>query len=286
MSAGYGGRGGQYAQTNNSFGVNGQDGAPSYLSFLNSRVEFRAFGGKGGNGGIVGQINSTDDYFSFGGSIPNMMPTPTSIIGGPGGVGRASATYTINNENSANLKMINENPIGGYIKSYISNNELVPPNNQHWLPFSWITGLKFNGNYNVPSPVAPTGGGGGGGFLNTTLLGTSRITSENLNRNLSHAYLGGRGGFHTQNNNGPVSLGGSTYSTGIVDFERPDSVIFYNTIVGVGGNGGSNAPSKIFSPEQGKKYGGGGGGGGASRNSNTVQNGAHGAQGSIIIIEE
>jgi hypothetical protein len=276
-------RGGKGSLVNNTNGENGFDGFDTLVSFLNLTQTFVAFGGKGGRGGIVGEIDSIYDYYTYGGAISNITPSTGLIIGGPGGVGRASLSYVINNLQSANLKLTDENLSSGYSMTYTMNGEIIPPNNTHWLPFKWLN-LPFNGNYNRPSLIAPTGGGGGGGRLNTTILNKNVQVNLNGNntttRQLDHAWIPGRGGFQ-QNVMLPNSIG-----------EQPSETALFNTIVGVGGNGGSFAYNKIFTPQNGKFYGGGGGGGAAGRAfiiNGTVfysQDGGNGARGSITIIEE
>jgi hypothetical protein len=284
--ASFGGRG---LTTNNSNGQKGSDGFPSYVTFLNGRHTYSAEGGRGGEGGVVGESNSEDDYFAYGGAVPNILPSPVLLIGGPGGVGRASATWFLSetDANSAGLQISQERLDLGYNITYTVGNVIIPPNHAHDLPFWWPNTAAFNGNYNRPSPVAPTGGGGGGGRINTILeskfVHYDVAGNRTLQRQLYNAYLPGRGGYLV----GPINFSGMLFTRGVRagSGDSPNAHYFFNTLIGAGGNGGSKAPNKEFTPENGKKFGGGGGGGGASR-STSGQNGRNGANGCITIIEE
>jgi len=252
---GAGGSGGLGAITNNSDGLNGGDGHDTIL-LINSKELIVANGGKGGEGGKMWNnipgVSSRNDGVALvrGGLVlSHYIDTDNLIIGGPGGYGRSSKTDPAYD-------------IFGY---------MIPPIDSHDLPYGFITNnqpIRDFGQFNIPSNISPTGGGGGGGYVSTNLL----------NMGLLDANVPIPGGKILQKNKYTNELN-PMYSLSI----PTTNISFYNTVIGMGGDGGSIQSSQL--PQNGNNYGGGGGGGGASRNT-SAQNGGDGADGMCIIIEK
>ena len=220
-------------------------------------------------GGVINSVGT--DIQSYGGAVPPVNHANGVIIGGPGGHGRASGNPTF----------------GG-----------IPPRNQHYLPF-YNNGMNFNGNTNIPSPVAPTGGGGGGGYVGNVLAGrTPPYTNAEP----------GDGGAVMISGETTMMIGSSARTTHpeltfvgsgkigsgyapIPEDSYNSYFLAYGSKFGLGGRGGrgstsgTSGTSGTIIPDDGGRYGGGGGGGGGTRYE-PGQNGARGGGGVIIFIEE
>jgi hypothetical protein len=169
---------------------NGTDGGLTWIQFTSPQLSRRfAYGGHGGRAGVIGDPNDVKyDYYAQGGSVHNSVKEVENYyIGGPGGVGKSTATYLIHDyfylQRTAGafdqriMTQVNSSipannydfKLYGWLGMLDKSGNVVPPNTAHYLPFYYPYAPGLNGTKNLPSDVAPTGGGGGGGYVNDLL---------------------------------------------------------------------------------------------------------------------
>jgi hypothetical protein len=243
-----------------------------------------AFGGSGGQQGAV-YPSSTNPFihniWSRGGlNLPNTY-SPGYSVGGNGGYGGISGSTNSNLcVNDGFLNFLDISLAAGNFSRLRSLDAYDFP----YPSKIGFTGNNIDGFFGVfhtnGSQVAPTGGGGGSGY----------ITSSNNTFN-----AGRGGGIHTNRplNQSAVVSNTQFPNSGITTIINPNTntvapnLHFYNTLIGLGGRGGSTAGN--YSATDGAKYGGGGGGGRAFINvasTDTRRLGGNGGQGVVVIISE
>jgi alpha-tubulin suppressor-like RCC1 family protein len=243
-----------------------------------------AFGGSGGQQGAV-YPSSTNPFihniWSRGGlNLPNTY-SPGYSVGGNGGYGGISGSTNSNLcVNDGFLNFLDISLAAGNFSRLRSLDAYDFP----YPSKIGFTDNNIDGFFGVfhtnGSQVAPTGGGGGSGY----------ITSSNNTFN-----AGRGGGIHTNRplNQSAVVSNTQFPNSGITTIINPNTntvapnLHFYNTLIGLGGRGGSTAGN--YSATDGAKYGGGGGGGRAFINvasTDTRRLGGNGGQGVVVIISE
>jgi hypothetical protein len=269
--------------TDNSYKRDG--GASTFGKSDGSQYPFViAYGGYGGSRGINTAAGSISGSTSYPTNLAYYIKKEGNgyIPGGAGGIGLVSGS--VNGRTGYDDGWLNFRTKAtsvGVDTGSLDAFDLPPSHYNFANEFVRDFELFFR---NITSKVSTTGGGGGGGISRTNV-----------------GYRGGRGGAiaNLRDTNFAVNWINAEPpkdSIGITKFDNPitntsaPSLRFYNTLIGMGGRGGSRQTGFLDLPTAGGKYGGGGGGGRATTTNQTTtptdSYGAAGGNGVVVIISE